>query len=325
MLTSKEIIERTGISRATLNNYIAAGLVARPDVLPPGPEHGDAPRIGYFPDDTLARIETIQRLKREGWTMSRIAEHLSRGGALESPGARSVPTPAAAALAVQPQRAERSAPVLATLAIAVGTLDDAAGLWSRLSAHEYFELANEVWAELEAIFRAHKGLLGRHPDEGLVSYFRREAGDGHLAAAIAATHAARGALHALDRRWQERKRWDVRVAMNFGIDEGEVWTGAIGADELRVLGEPAERAAQLSRCAPTGSILATRSLIGKLPADLRQRMPYAAPRPPAGGDAGPRHTFERLGRICPHAPARLADVAVAEILDLAGPSQAAPE
>ena len=56
MLTSKEIIERTGISPATLNNYIASGLVPRPQVLPPGPEHGDAPRIGYFPDGTIARI-----------------------------------------------------------------------------------------------------------------------------------------------------------------------------------------------------------------------------------------------------------------------------
>ena len=57
MLTSKEIIERTGISRATLNNYIASGLVPRPQVLPPGPQDGAAPRIGYFPDDTVARIE----------------------------------------------------------------------------------------------------------------------------------------------------------------------------------------------------------------------------------------------------------------------------
>src|SRR5215217_8147603 len=64
LLTSKEIIERTGISRATLNNYIASGLVPRPQVLPPGPEDGAAPRIGYFPDDTISRIETIHRLKR---------------------------------------------------------------------------------------------------------------------------------------------------------------------------------------------------------------------------------------------------------------------
>ena len=70
MLTSKEIIERTGISRATLNNYIASGLVPRPQVLPPGPQHGAAPRIGYFPDDTIARVEAIQRLKREGWSIT---------------------------------------------------------------------------------------------------------------------------------------------------------------------------------------------------------------------------------------------------------------
>lgn len=73
MLTSKEVLERTGISRATLNNYIATGLLPRPDVQPPGPEHGVAPRIGYFPDGTAERIAEIQRLKREGWTIARIA------------------------------------------------------------------------------------------------------------------------------------------------------------------------------------------------------------------------------------------------------------
>ncbi|HEY0822349.1 MAG TPA: MerR family transcriptional regulator, partial [Ramlibacter sp.] len=93
MLTSKEIIERTGISRATLNNYIASGLVPRPQVLPPGPEHGAAPRIGYFPDDTIARVEAIQRLKREGWSIARIAEHL----VAHPPGQGPVAAPAAPA------------------------------------------------------------------------------------------------------------------------------------------------------------------------------------------------------------------------------------
>lgn len=321
-------MERTGISRATLNNYIASGLVARPEVLPPGPDDGDAPRIGYFPDDTITRIEAVQRLKREGWALSRIGEYLARGGAEEPSGPGRQPLSAPPPAAIQPAtqaRGGRAAPALATLAIAVGTLDDAAGLWARLSAQEYFELANEVWAELESIFLAHRGLLGRHPDEGLVSYFRREPGEAHLAAAIAAAQAARAAMRTVDRRWQERKRWDVRVAMNFGIDEGEVWTGAIGRDELRVLGEPAERAAQASRCASPGSVLATRSVIGKLPAELRARLAFAAPRAAGGGDAGPPNTFERLGRVCPGVPARFADAAVAEILDLAVPAQAAPE
>lgn len=75
MLTSKEVLERTGISRATLNNYISWGIVPRPDVLPPEPQDGAAPRIGYFPEEIVKRIEDIQRLKREGWSISKISEH----------------------------------------------------------------------------------------------------------------------------------------------------------------------------------------------------------------------------------------------------------
>jgi class 3 adenylate cyclase/DNA-binding transcriptional MerR regulator len=99
LLTSKDIIERTGISRATLNNYIASGLVPRPQVLPPGPEDGAAPRIGYFPDDTVERVETIQRLKREGWSITRIAEHFAAQAAgAASPALRATaPAPAPAA------------------------------------------------------------------------------------------------------------------------------------------------------------------------------------------------------------------------------------
>lgn len=79
MLSSKEVLEKTGISRATLNNYIASGIVPRPEVLPPGPQHGDAPRIGYFPSEIVERIEEIQRLKREGWSLARITEHFTGG------------------------------------------------------------------------------------------------------------------------------------------------------------------------------------------------------------------------------------------------------
>ena len=75
MLNSKELLEKTGISRATLNNYIALGIVPRPEVLPPEPQDGAAPRIGYFPAETAHRITEIQRLKNEGWSMSRIAAH----------------------------------------------------------------------------------------------------------------------------------------------------------------------------------------------------------------------------------------------------------
>jgi class 3 adenylate cyclase len=469
LLTSKEILERTGISRATLNNYIAAGLVARPDVLPPAPDDGAAPRIGYFPDDTLERIRTIQRLKRQGWSIGRIAEHFARGGAAAPASQHPEPGPAPAVpvapvpsqapglrlqlldtgspaylvderfalawlnpacashpmspvpglragdavlahllasnapgahatlrfhLAVAkerglsaaqlasglagedaarlaqlyeevratgampvghvslaatgglplrlgfavhfrehvlfaytqgagagpaPTRPPAQAPALTSVAILVATLQDANGLWARLSPQEYFELANELWAEVEAVFRRHRAVLGRHPGEGLVCYFLREPGEAHLSNALAAARAAKEAMRILSHRWAQRKRWDVEVALNIGVDEGQEWIGAIGADEFRVLGEAADRAEHLSRCGRAGTLYATRGFIGKLPAAARGPLEFAAPRAQPGTRPTP-HTFAPLVTVCPSVPPRLAEVAVAEILDPPAPA-----
>lgn len=72
MLTSKELIQQAGISRATLNNYIALGILPKPVIRRSGPE-GRAPRIGYFPPEAVSRLEDVERLKREGLSMANIA------------------------------------------------------------------------------------------------------------------------------------------------------------------------------------------------------------------------------------------------------------
>lgn len=77
MLSSLELIQATGISRATLNNYIGLGLLPRP--LVKNPEAGMATRarqIGYFPQDALSRIERIKQLKKEGLPMAEIVHRL---------------------------------------------------------------------------------------------------------------------------------------------------------------------------------------------------------------------------------------------------------
>lgn len=74
MLTSKQLIELTGISRATLNNYIALGILQKPLVQRTKMDDGRAPRIGYFSDKALDRIKEIQQLKKEGLSMSAITE-----------------------------------------------------------------------------------------------------------------------------------------------------------------------------------------------------------------------------------------------------------
>jgi adenylate cyclase len=504
LLTSKEIIERTGISRATLNNYIGSGLIPRPQVLPPGPEHGAAPRIGYFPDDTIERVETIQRLKREGWSITRIAEHFTGQagralgeapapavtgvgpGTLPAPLAtpaiaqqgaaapasqapaqhatpamprmtgarvltpvdadqpaylvndtfrlvwandpartsslspfahraidagsvfrhllqleeaagrhallrfhleaarsrgataaqlfdglphsesapleamyRDVPRPAGQPLVAQsllpragaipprsihavhfhegvlfalaPQRAESAAaapaeapaaPTLTPLAVLSAVLQDAAGLWVRLAAEEYFELLNEIGQELDAIFGQHHGRARAPSGEALACYFLPEGDASYLWNALVAAHQAREAMRQVSQRWQVRKGWDLDLRLNIGLDEGQDWLGALqlaGHSELRVLGDAAERAGHLSRCGRPGAVLVTRNLIGKLARDERQRLTYGAPRlDGTPGEAPLLFTFARLADVAaPHAaPPAVADLAVAELLDL---------
>jgi class 3 adenylate cyclase/DNA-binding transcriptional MerR regulator len=73
-ISSKEILARTGISRATLNNYIGLNLIPPPTVRKPK-ELGGPTKIGYFPEWVVERIERIRQLKSEGMRMSQIVMH----------------------------------------------------------------------------------------------------------------------------------------------------------------------------------------------------------------------------------------------------------
>ena len=76
MISSKELLEKTGISRATLNNYISSGLLSKPLVQQVSGDTSGPKLLGYFPDATLQRIELIQQLKREGLSMAEIVARL---------------------------------------------------------------------------------------------------------------------------------------------------------------------------------------------------------------------------------------------------------
>ena len=94
MITSKELLERTGISRATLNNYISLGILERPSVLPSSKADTEAPRIGFFPEQAVTVIEEVQRLKKQGLTMNEIAQKFRRDTGTETsePVSDSIPT-----------------------------------------------------------------------------------------------------------------------------------------------------------------------------------------------------------------------------------------
>jgi adenylate cyclase len=73
LISSKDLLEKTGISRATLNNYIKVGIIPRPIVQGPRKGMRKVSRIGYFPRAAVERIEIVKVLKREGHSMEDIA------------------------------------------------------------------------------------------------------------------------------------------------------------------------------------------------------------------------------------------------------------
>ncbi len=78
MINSKQLVEITGISRATLNNYVGLGILPNPVVRTPAGDEARATRLGYFDDEAVDIIQKVQALKKEGLSMAQIAKELGK-------------------------------------------------------------------------------------------------------------------------------------------------------------------------------------------------------------------------------------------------------
>ncbi|MBW1912510.1 MAG: hypothetical protein JRI43_04960 [Deltaproteobacteria bacterium] len=76
LISSKEILEKTGISRATLNNYIKMGILPRPVIRKPENGETNVKSLGYFPVTALDNIDRVKALKRNGHSMPEVAHIL---------------------------------------------------------------------------------------------------------------------------------------------------------------------------------------------------------------------------------------------------------
>jgi len=76
LISSLDILDRMGISRATLNNYIKMGILPRPIVRKPENPLAKAKQIGYFPASVLEVLLKIKQYKSQGYSMDEICAHL---------------------------------------------------------------------------------------------------------------------------------------------------------------------------------------------------------------------------------------------------------
>lgn len=134
MLSSLEVLQASGISRATLNNYIALGLLPKPVVRNPGDDSRTSARqIGYFPKDVIGRIERVKLMKKEGRTMTNIVHQLSQPGlqgqpqqAVETPPSGQIAADTSGAAAMSPKTPDYALPETGPLRLTIDKLPYAA-------------------------------------------------------------------------------------------------------------------------------------------------------------------------------------------------------
>jgi adenylate cyclase len=178
---------------------------------------------------------------------------------------------------------------LSHVAVLVADLQYPVRIWSELPAEEYFQLVNQVWSTVDPIFRRHHGTHGKHAGDGMVCYFFPRQDSSYLWNALAAASEMREAMRRVSKAWQVRKGWTTELYMNAGIDEGQQWLGtlkAAGQVEFTMLGDALNRAARISDLARSGSIWATRNLVGKLAPPERRRLTFGVRRKGADGGEG---------------------------------------
>ncbi len=75
-IDSKELLKRSEISRATLNNYIKRGIIPKPLVKNATRSLKGTKKIGYFPETVLDTIMKVKTLKEKGKAMDAIAQEM---------------------------------------------------------------------------------------------------------------------------------------------------------------------------------------------------------------------------------------------------------
>lgn len=214
-------------------------------------------------------------------------------------------------------------PVLTDVAVLVADLQNSVRICTELPPEEYFELINQIWSTMEPIFRKYYGTHGKHVGDGMVYYFFPQPDCNYIFNALVCAQEMKAAMRRISKEWQLRKNWLNELYLNTGLNEGQEWMGVFHIEtkvEFTVLGDTINHAARLSDFARGGAIWATKSLLGKLPAEERQRVQFGIRRQDAEGrEVLVGASYSRIAELAsPNAPRneKLGDIAALPVTEI---------
>lgn len=336
-ITSIEIINKSNISRATLNNYIKMGLLPRPLVKKPEDKNvSRAKQIGYFPDSVLGRLDRIVQYKKEGFPMMEIVRLLEGkpllpAGEIQNSGEqdrRDIPVqknasdfghengelfsfeethagyiPGGAKGRQEAKTPRQGGMKRLRFSVLVASMQDETKICAELPPDEYIHLIRQVRKSMTLAFNKHFGLYGKHPGNGAVFYFLRDRDSSYLMNAILCALQLRAMMIETVLEWKRKKPCLADLYLNIGIGEGceyVVENPAAPTTEYLSLGDSVTPAILLSDLARSGEIWTTKHLLTLLDERERKRLRYGIYRMIGNLDTPVENSFRRVMDLYPN-------------------------
>jgi class 3 adenylate cyclase len=329
LISSIAVLAKTGISRATLNNYIKMGMIPPPIVKKPDDPSIKAKQIGYFQDSVLGTIEKIKLYKKEGRSMKEIGSLLylktNKSSEERSP---EIPENDAGtfrdkkyAVNDQGKIREKSAS-LVSFSVLVADLQDSVRICAELPPEEYFSLIHQIWKCVEGSLNNNYGAPGKQTSGGMVYYFLKNRDSNYLMNSILCAMELRESMKKLSNEWKINKGWFNDLFMNIGINEGEEYFETIPASPtvgLTAFGDSVNYACRLSDIACCGSIWTTKNLMNRLSEEERKKIHYGIRRKQQDREVLIENIFSRVMDLFPpdsFKSSKLMDMATLPVTEL---------
>lgn len=333
MISSLDILRITGISRATLNNYIRLGLLPKPLVGKPRTPEMRARQVGYFPSDVLFILEQVHALKKAGKTIPEISallgpdipppklralqatprprrksEDPGSSRALQAElfpemGVLSGPDESSAAAAPPIETLSASpAPQWTAFCVLSARIENFPFLRSALPPEEFFECVRLFRKDVDAAVTAAPVTHAMHGPDGILFFFIRKDDESYLTDAIRFSLELRRIAQGMNAVWQRRKRWSKSIDLNIGVVDTADWLERLEAGsnlDLCVSGTGVEQARSLCDFAHSGSIWTTKTLLSRLhPAD-RAGLRYGIRLKSGSGEIRTEQVYARILDLYP--------------------------
>ncbi|WES31340.1 adenylate/guanylate cyclase domain-containing protein [Varunaivibrio sulfuroxidans] len=221
-------------------------------------------------------------------------------------------------------------PYLTHLSVLVADLQNSVKICAELPPEEYFELINQIWSTMAPKLRKYYATHGKHVGDGMVYYFFPQPDCNYILNAMRCAFEMKAAIAEIDKEWRKRKNWMNVLKLNIGLVEGREWFGTYQTPtqiEFTVLGDSINMAGRLSDFAREGAIWVTKSMLGQLSSNERDKISYGIRRKSQdGAEILVPNTYSRVSNLIDlNNPKHdkfhdIAVIPVAEILDIETPA-----